>query len=428
MTPIESWPQSAALLERARTTVGSGGLSSGLRARMQPQPLYIKHGSGAVLTDADGHDYLDYVLGWGPIILGHAHPEVTAAVTRQVRLGTGYGAAHRLEAEVAETVVDAIPGAEKVLWTNTGTEANLIALRLARSVTGRRRVAKMVGHYHGWSDPFLVGYRPDAAGDFDTAGSVGQDPGALDALDVLPFGDVDAVRGALAAREHAALFVEPVMCNSGVIPPPDGYLQELRSICTETGTTLVFDEVITGFRLAFGGAAAKYGVAPDLVVLAKALGNGLPIAAVTGAAPIVDATERGTVHAGTYNGSPLVLSGVEATLGVLHADSVYDHLEVVTSRLARGLGDALVHAGVTGHVHHVGPVLQCSLGPADASPGGFFRADQSRYDQLSAALLRRGVMVMPGGRWYVSVAHTDDQVDATVDRFADALSDLSVGA
>ncbi|WP_460533268.1 aspartate aminotransferase family protein [Humibacter ginsengiterrae] len=394
---------------------------------MKPHPLYFERGEGQYLFDVDSHRYVDYVLGWGPVILGHAHPDVTRAVIEQATKGATYGANHRAEFEVAEMVTAAVPGAERVLWSNTGSEADQIALRLARAATGRQRFVKMVGHYHGWSDTFLLGYRPDADHRFDRAGTRGQSQHSLDDATLLPFGDLDAARAALTDRslDLAAVFLEPVLCNSGVVEPPEGYLSGLRQLCDETGTVLVFDEVITGFRIAYGGAAERYGVTPDLLVFAKAIADGYPVAAVAGRGDLIDLTLNGVTHAGTYNGGPLVLAAARATLETLGRPGTYDLLEEGGRALADGLRHELDIAHVRGLVTHVGPVVQCSLEIADGDGLSYFRSDQRRYDMVLVEMLRRGVFALPGGRWYLSTVHTRADIDSTVSVFGDALAAVS---
>jgi glutamate-1-semialdehyde 2,1-aminomutase len=421
---ISSWPQSAVAWERAKRSLGAG-VSTGLRASMKPHPLFFASGSGPRITDLDGNTYLDHVLGWGPVILGHAHPVLDDAVIARVPLGATFGAGHRLEYLAAESVLAAIPGTERVLWSNTGSEATQVALRLARAVTGRDRYVKMVGHYHGWSDSFLLGYRPDAGGSMTGAGSLGQRRGARDEVSLVPFGDLDAAIQAATApgADIAAVFVEPVLCNSGVLAPPSGYLEGLRRLCDEQGIVLVFDEVITGFRVAHGGAVERYGVQPDLIVLAKALAGGYPLSAIVGRGSIIDRVASGVVHAGTDNGNPIVLAAAMATMSVLAEDGIYQAFEERGSELADGFRAAITAQGVQGWVNHVGPVVQCSFGSRRGdSFEGFLAADQEFYDRVTVNLLRRGVFALPGGRWYLSTAHTAADVAETVAVFADSLS------
>ncbi len=424
---IEDWPASAKAWERAKLSL-AGGVSTGLRASMRPFPLSFESGQGCRLTDVDGNVYVDYVLGWGPVILGHSHPALVDAVAGQLRRGQTYGAGHSLEYEVAERVRARVPGAHRVLWTNTGSEANAVALRLARAATGRRRFVKFGGHYHGWTDAMLHGYRPGPDGSFDGLSSAGQLPESRDDVVLLPWNDLDAVCRVFAehADQIAAVLTEPVLCNSGVLPPAPGFLAGLRALCDRYSSVLVFDEVISGFRVARGGGAERYGVTPDLVVLAKAIAGGLPLACVAGRADLIEQTTRGVVHAGTYNGNPLVLAAAGAVLDVLDEPSVYDTFERRAADLAAGMRAALARHGVRAAVHHVGPVVQCIPGTeAPATFDGFLAADWAWYDALTVELLRRGVFALPGGRWYLSISHDEDAVATTVQAFDDAVAAVS---
>lgn len=392
---------------------------------MKPHPLFFASGSGPRLTDIDGNSYLDHVLGWGPVILGHAHPAITDAVKRRASLGATFGACHDLEYEVAERIVSAIPGAERVLWSNTGSEATQVALRLARAATGRQRFIKLAGHYHGWSDSFLIAYRPDAHGHLDSLGSRGQRASALNDVSTVSFGDLAGVASVLGdpRSDIAAVFVEPVLCNSGVIAPPEGYLAGLRSLCDATNTVLIFDEVITGFRLAYGGAVERFGVVPDIGVYAKAIAGGYPMSAVAGRASIIDQTTSGVVHAGTYNGNPIVLAAAAATLDVLRGDGVYDAFEARGRELAQGLRSCIDRHGVIGAVNQVGPVVQVLFGvPRLDAFEHLLAGDQDFYDRVSVEMLRRGVFSLPGGRWYISAAHSAADIAAAVTVFDTAVA------
>lgn len=419
-----SWPVSAAWYERAKRSL-PGGVSTGLRASMRPHPLFFERGSGSRLFDVDGREYVDYVLGWGPLILGHSHPAIVDAVGAQLRLGQTFGAGHRGEFEVAEQVIEAIPGAEKVLWSNTGSEAAQIALRLARAATGRVRFIKFHGHYHGWSDPMLLGYRPGADGCLDGLTSRGQHPRSLDDVVMVGWNDLDAVAAVLAQPGHdiAAIFTEPVLCNSGVLAPAEGFLAGLRRLCDAHGVALVFDEVITGFRVAYGGAAVRYAVTPDLVVLAKAIAGGLSLSAVTGHAELLDQAADGVVHAGTYNGNPLALAAAGATLSRLAQPGTYQEFETNAAELVTGLRNAFADGGAAAAVHHVGPVVQCIPGVAEAdSFGRFMAGDWSWYDTFTVHLLQRGIFVLPGGRWYLSTEHNTDDISTTIHAVGDAVA------
>lgn len=391
---------------------------------MKPHPIFIEKGGGAYLTDLDGNQYTDYVLGWGPVILGHGHRGLSEAVESRVRLGATYGTGHLLEAEAAEAVVSAVPGADRVLWTNTGSEANQVALRLVRAFTRRRRFVKFRGHYHGWTDMFLLGYRPSKDGTLGL-GSDGQDPSSLEAVDMLDWGDLESLEKVLndPAKDISAVFLEPVLVNSGLISPPEGFLIAVRELCDRAGVVLVFDEVITGFRVARGGAAERFGVTPDLVILAKAIAGGYSLAAIAGKAAILDLVTQGVVHAGTYNGNPIVLAAAVATLSALGEEGVYDDFERRGKMLSTGLRDAFEEAGYVVTVNQVGPIVQVIPNVADAyGLDHFLRADQGLYDRFIVEMLRRGEFILPGGRWYISTAHTDDDITATVVSAREALA------
>lgn len=425
--PITEWPASRAAWERARNSL-SGGVATALRASARPHPIYFRGGAGAILTDIDGNDYHDYVLGWGPNILGHGNPRLVAAVQDQIVRGATYGSGHHLEYEVAEQLLEAFPGMERVLWSNTGTEADLAALRIVRAATGRDHFVKFGGHYHGWSDPMLVGYRPGDAsmGAVESRGQLGS---SADYAHTLPWGDLAALESFLASRDDiAAVFLEPVLCNSGVIEPPVGFLEGVRRICDERGLVLVFDEVITGLRIARGGAVERYGVIPDIVVLAKAVAGGLTLSALLGKARYLDLTLEGVTHAGTYNGNPLVLAAAAATLAELSAPGAFDELERLGGRLASGLREALARHGIVAAVNQVGPVVQVGLGVAAITDfDDFRRTDQEGYADLLVELLRRGVFAVPGGRWYLSTAHDEALVDDTVARVDESIAAFAAG-
>jgi glutamate-1-semialdehyde 2,1-aminomutase len=411
------------------------GVSSGLRASMRPHPIYFERGSGASIFDVDGNAYDDYVLGWGPLIAGHSHPRIVSEVSAQVALGQTFGSGHDLEYLAAERVCEAVPGVDRILWSNTGTEAAQIALRLARAATGRARFVKFVGHYHGWSDQMLRGYRPDSTGTVSLTGTGGQAPSGPDGPILLPWNDLDSVAAVLrdAASDVAAVFTEPVLCNTGVIGPVAGFLEGLRSLCDETGTLLVFDEVITGFRIAYGGAAARFGVEADLTVLAKALAGGFSLAAVGGRGDVIDLVGSGVVHAGTYNGNPVALRACMATLDVLSKPGTYARLERLGARLADGMRTALGSetSAWTGAVNQCGPVVQVRLEAAGsgsfelATTDDYFAANWARYDDVVVEMLRRGVFALPGGRWYLSTAHGEAEVDRAVEVFAESLRALA---
>jgi glutamate-1-semialdehyde 2,1-aminomutase len=390
---------------------------------MPPHPLFFTHGLGSRLWDVDGHEYIDYVLGWGPLILGSSHPRIVEALREQAGRGTTFGAGHDWEYEVAELIVDIIPGVQRVLWSNTGSEAVQVALRLARASTERQRFLKFSGHYHGWSDAVLLGYR--SLGQPPSPESRGQSSRAADDVALVAWNDIDEVRKILTdpTQDIAAVLVEPVLCNSGVIAPEPGFLERLHEVCDETSTVLIFDEVITGFRVAYGGAVERFHVQPDLVVLGKAIAGGLPLSAVAGRGDLIDQVTSGVVHAGTLNGNPLVLAASAATLDELGRPDTYESLERRATSLVNGIAAVFDSAAVSATVHNVGAIVQVTptSNPGLPAFSTYMSADWKFYNELIVALLRRGVFVMPGGRMYLSTEHSDEDVAATVDAFAGAV-------
>ena len=418
--------KAAGSLARFARAQGSlaGGVSSGLRRSARPFPLFFHHGSGAQVTDVDGNVYLDYTLAWGPLILGHASLAVNRAVFEHLERGHTFGAQHDLEYEVAELVQKYVPCAERVCFANSGTEIVQLALRLARAYTGRTKYLKFEGHYHGWDDSVLVSYKPSAEqiADFGSQPvpvGAGQrpHPGAI----VVEWNDRAAVEAAF--REHgaelSAVICEPILCNSGCIPPDPGFLEFLREVTQRAGTLLIFDEVITGFRLGLGGGQAHFGVTPDLATFAKAIGGGLPLSLLAGKLAVMELIANGTVvHAGTLNGNPLVLAAAKATIETLAANdgAVYRTMWALGDRLRAGLRDLLTRKGYMVALNGAGPVFQLSF--QTTAPRTYretLLADGKLYSDFALALLDEGVLVLPDGRWYLSVAHTAEHIDRTLE-------------
>lgn len=428
MSVIESWPKSHHAWQRTSQTL-AGGVSTGLRKQMPPHPLFFERGAGSRILDVDGNWYRDYVLGWGPLFLGHSHPEVLAAVGDQLGRGQTFGSGHRAEYEAAELLVEAVPHAERVLWSNTGTEANQSAFRLARAHTGRQRILKFVGNYHGWMDNVLVSYRGDEGLSHPKpgAGTNGQSLAAMTDVHVAPWNDLATATEILEERSNdiAAVIVETVLANTGLLAADPDFVRGLREVTTRLGIVLIFDEVITGFRLALGGAREHYGVTPDLSVYAKSLASGFSLAAIAGRADIIEQVNAGVVHAGTYNGNPIALSAAVATLTVLTRDNPYEALTQRASRLAQQAQTAMDSQGVVGSAHAVGPIVQMVLGRDRLETvEDYLACNWGHYDELIVALLRRGQFVLPGGRWYLSTAHDDAAIDESVAALSDALGSL----
>ncbi|HEY8146740.1 MAG TPA: glutamate-1-semialdehyde 2,1-aminomutase [Kofleriaceae bacterium] len=417
--------RSSELFERAQRVM-PGGVNSPVRAcgAVGGAPLFISHGDGAYIFDTDGNRYIDMVSSWGPLILGHAHPEVLDAVQEVMSDGTSFGAPTELEVMFAETLTEAFPTMEKVRAVSSGTEATMSALRLARGVTGRPLILKMAGGYHGHADSLLVSAGSGAA-TFGIPGSAGVTPGAAKDTLVVPYNDLGAAKWMFAEHgaQIAALIVEPVAGNVGVLPPAEGYLAGLRKLCSEHGALLIFDEVITGFRVLYGGAQALYGITPDLTCLGKVAGGGLPAAAFGGPAELMDrlAPQGDVYQAGTLSGNPLAMAAGLKTLEILRRPGTYARLEELSARLEKGLRDAFeefsVRAAVT--VNRVGSMLTLFFcgGPV-ASYEDAKKADTEKFARYFRAMRERGIFLPPSQfeAMFVSLAHSESGIDEVVAR------------
>ncbi len=411
-----------ALFEEAKALL-PGGVSSPVRAfgAVGGTPRFLVRGEGPYVWDVEGNRYLDYVLSWGPLILGHAHPEVVAAVKEVAEKGLSFGAPHPLELELARLVRKAYPLAERVRFVNSGTEATMSALRLARGYTGRPYVVKFRGNYHGHADGLLVEAGSGAL-TFGHPSSAGVPEDCARLTLVAEYNDVEGLTRLFGERGEAiaAVIFEPVVGNSGVIPPSPAFLRALRALTRAHGALLVVDEVMTGFRLAFGGATERFGLEPDLVTLGKVMGGGLPAAAYAGPAAIMERlAPLGPVYqAGTLSGNPLAMAAGAATLGILAGDpGLYRRLEALGERLETGLAEALSAAGVPHTINRVGSMLTVFFaeGPV-ASYVDAERSDPELFRRFFHGLLARGVY-WPASRFeaaFLSVAHTEDDLERTV--------------
>jgi glutamate-1-semialdehyde 2,1-aminomutase len=399
-----------------------GGVNSPVRAfrAVGGRPVVLTSGRGATVTDADGASYVDFINSWGALILGHAPPEVVAAVTAAAERGTSFGMPTDGEPILAGLIQSAFPSLERMRFVNSGTEAAMSAIRVARGVTGRSRVVKFAGCYHGHSDALLT-RAGSGLTTFGLPGSAGVTAAAAADTIVLPYNDLSAVRAAfdLHGKTIAAVIVEPVAANMGVVRPLPGFLEELRAVTAQSGSLLVFDEVITGFRLTFGGVQGQTGVRPDLTCLGKIIGGGLPLAAYGGRADIMDAlAPLGPVYqAGTLSGNPVAVAAGTATLRALASGDAYALLEERAAALEAGLVDAARGAGVAVSVVRVGAMLTVFfVGAPPRNLEEAERADTGGFARFFRAMLSRGILIPPSQfeAWFVSTAHGEEDIARTV--------------
>ena len=424
--------KSATLFEAAQRVI-PGGVNSPVRAfrGVGGTPFFVAKAEGARIVDEDGRSYVDFLGSWGPLILGHAAPAIVEAVTETARHGTSYGAPTGREVEMAQQITTAVPSMEMVRLVSSGTEAAMSAIRLARGVTGRDLIIKFDGCYHGHADSLLVKAGSGGA-TFGVPDSAGV-PAALAALTLaLPFNDLEAVSRVFESRgrEVAAVLVEPVAGNMGVVPPAPGFLAGLRALCTLHCALLIFDEVITGFRVAFGGAQALYSVRPDLTCLGKIIGGGLPVGAYGGSRELMSQiAPLGSVYqAGTLSGNPLAVAAGLATLRALEDRTLYDRLEQLGARFERGIREAAKNAGIPVAVNRVGSMLTTFFcdGPV-TDYASAKRADTARYARFFHGMLEGGVFLAPSQfeAAFVSLAHSESDLDLAAEACRVAMQRLT---
>jgi glutamate-1-semialdehyde 2,1-aminomutase len=419
--------RSEELFSRAKAVI-PGGVSSPVRAfkAVGGSPLFVARAEGARFWDEDGRAFVDYVGSWGPMILGHAHPAVVEAVRAATARGTSYGAPCAGEVELAERIVRHVPSIEKVRFVSSGTEATMSALRVARGFTGRRKILKFDGCYHGHADCLLVSAGSGVA-TLGIPGSPGVPEGTVADTLVAPFNDVAAVEAVVAARgkDLAALIVEPVCGNMGTVAPKPGYLEALREITRRNGTVLVFDEVMTGFRIALGGAQQRYGIRPDMTCLGKIVGGGLPAAAYGGRADIMAkvAPDGPVYQAGTLSGNPLAMAAGIAILDLLDRPGTYETLEARSARLEDGLRRAARDAGALVAINRVASMITVFFCAGPVTDYATAKAsDTKRFGRFFHAMLERGFYLPPAQfeAAFVSLAHGEAEIDATVAAAAEA--------
>jgi len=416
------YTKSAGAFAQAREYL-PGGVDSPVRAfgGVDMSPVFIASARGSKIYDIDGNEYIDYVCSWGPMILGHAHPAVLKAILAAAKKGSSFGAPTLAESQLAKKVIAAYNSIEKVRFVSSGTEAVMTAIRLARAYTRKDLIVKMVGCYHGHSDSLLV-----AAGSGLAETAIASSAGVPDSVAkltvVVPYNDIDAVRAAFEKHKGgiAAVLVEPVAANMGVVPPAEGYLRGLRELCNGQDTLLIFDEVITGFRLAAGGAQELLGIKSDLTCLGKIIGGGLPAAAIGGRADIMDMlAPLGPVYqAGTLSGNPIATAAANATLDILTKGGCYEKLESSAATLEAGLADAAQNAGVPVTINRVGSIMSCFF--TDKPVRNFTdvqSTDIERFKKFFAAMLDRGIYLAPSAyeAMFVSLAHSSEDIERTIE-------------
>lgn len=435
---IRNHQNSQKLYERALRVFARGVTHDG--RYMRPFPLYCVRAEGSKKWDVDGNEYIDYWMGHGALILGHLHPAVTRAVLEQEKKGTHYGASQELEIEWAEKITRLVPSAKKGLveFTSSGTEATLMALKIARAHTGKEKIIKFAGHFHGWHDYVLVGYNPP----FDRAGCSGIPQKSLETVKTLPPNNIEAVEEAMEEGDVAGLILEPGGGAMGFIPTDKGFLGELRRVTRENGVLLIFDEVVTGFRDAPGGTQECLGVTPDITVLGKILGGGYPGGAVAGKRECLETlgfrddpewNKFGKIpHPGTYNANPLCAAAGNACLGVIADGKVTSYVNRIGKMLKAGLGDALVDRGLNGHVWGETSIIWLALGasPKDLETSTFEGVERMKsmvsdpaHKTIVKAMINRGVHLM-GARAILSSAHTKEDIQRTVEAFDSSLREI----
>jgi len=427
--------RSKELLERSRRSL-AGGVSSSVRAAKRPLPLFFEGGQGSKICDVDGNEYVDYVLGQGPLILGHSPSCILKAVQKALEKGQLYAAQHEMEIALSEKLQQLIPCAELVRYSNSGSEIVQAALRVARAYTGREKVIKFEGHYHGWIDNVLISVHPplESAGPLEAPnavpGTAGQANSALCDVIVLPWNNLEVFEEAVinSKDDIAAVIMEPIMCNTGCILPREGYLPAVQEICNRNGIVLIFDEIITGFRLSLSGAQGYFGITPDLATFGKAMAGGFPISCLTGKQELMELIAEGKVnHSGTFNSNVMVMAAALATLSQLESDGVYERLCELSTRLMQGLRELAEEGGIGFHIEGPGPMFHLAF-----TDGGSFHDyrtfaehnDMDRYHRFVEVLLDEGVRVIGRGMWYLSTAHTDEDVEFTLGAVKSALQEM----
>jgi len=427
-----SFDRSAELIAKSARHI-AGGVNSNFRAGMAGGPLVFQRGEGPYLIDVDGNRLIDYYCGMGAMVLGHTPASVQTAVKEQVDKGILYAGQSEIEFEAARILCEHIPSAQRIRFGSSGSEVAQAAFRLARAATGKRIILKCEGHYHGWFDNILWSTAPgeNAAGPEEAPvlvpGSNGQNAVDAAGLDVICWNDLGKLEARLARGDVAGVIMEPAMCNQGAIAPGTGYLEGALAACRRHGALLIFDEVITGFRLGRSGAQARFGVTPDISIFAKAIANGFPVAAIVGRANLLDMfVTDGVLHGGTFNAQPVTMAAMVATQKALTQEG-YEAASRKGVRMREGIAAILKEAGIKAQVTGFELMFHVGLG-LDAAARNYrdlLKTDKALYTRFAHALLRRGVRVLERGAWFVSFAHDDTVIDATLEAVRGAAKDIA---
>lgn len=433
---MNKYSKSAELLERSKKSL-AGGVASEFRKYNHPHALFYSHAAGSKIYDVDGNEYLDFTLSQGPMILGHNHPHVTKRVEDYAKLGQLYAGQHILEVELAEKLQKIIPSAELMRFCLDGSEAVQTAFRLARAKTGKNKFLRFEGHYHGWLDNVAWGLSApsvEAMGDIEHPNifpwSAGLAKNIEDEFIIIPWNNLDLLRKTIENNhsELAAIITEPIMCNNGCILPEEGFLQGIRDLCTEFNITCIFDEVITGFRTALGGAQAYFGITPDLSIFAKAMASGYPISAIVGKKEWMNLiVESKVIHAGTMNSSCSTVAAALGTIEVLEKEGIYENIYHLGKKLMKGLEEIGKKYNTNLLVQGLGPMLH--TGFTDLKKVSDFRDVQS-YDKVKlgkfvAGMHNEGIRIIGRGLWYISAIHTEDDIELALSKADKVISELS---
>lgn len=434
MSNLLKTDKSKELFERAKESIVGGVASSLHKSEYEQYPIYIERGKGSKLYDVDGNEYIDYMAGFGPMILGYCPAAIGEAVIEQIAKGSQFAAPTESLNDVSKKLTEIIPCADLVSYQGTGTEANMVIFRMVRAYTGKDKIIKFEGHYHGWSDEEMISFAPDSIKmmgprikPWKTLGSAGQRVKAAEDILVLPWNDLALVKKTLKRQKHeiAAIITEPIMCNCEVVYPKPGYLEGLREVTAENDVLLIFDEIITGFRLSLGGAQEYYKITPDVCSFGKAVAGGFPLAGVAGKRKIVGAD----VHpVGTFNANPISIVACKATIKELEKPGIYDHMAKLTKRLTEGINEIAKKRNITLYCEGVESIWQLAFGIRERMSDfrDNFKVNKIDYQIFRKGCLERGIRFHPSrGRFYTSAAHTDEDVDRTLSVADEVLSQIS---